>query len=61
VEKVLRAIHRQVMSLALKVLGAGSAGFSYVGRPSMLSTRPSVEGRFSTMAAVDKGESKGGG
>lgn len=52
---VLRKIHRLVMSFSLRGIAGGSSGASYVGnscnscdpRGSMLSTRPSVEGRFS--------------
>jgi hypothetical protein len=52
------------MILSLSDTGEGSAGFSYVGsssisnsvlsRGSTLSTRPSVEGRFSTVIAVNQ-------
>jgi hypothetical protein len=53
-----------VMILSFRDTGDGSAGFSYVGsssisnsvlsRGSTLSTRPSVEGRFSTAVAVSQ-------
>ena len=64
VESVLSAIQKHVISLSLSDIGVGSVtGFSNVGssssswdsRGSMLSTRPSMEGRFSTacLSVVD--------
>ena len=57
-DRVLTAIQKQVMIFSLSGIAAGSEGASYLGsssrsssscddRGSMLSTRPSVEGRFS--------------
>lgn len=64
VDKVLTEIQKHVISLSLSDTGDGSAGFSYVGsssisnsvlsRGSTLSTRPSVEGRFSTAVGVSQ-------
>lgn len=65
VENVFTAIQKHVISLSLSVTGAASVtGFSTYGssssssslefRGSMLSTRPSVEGRFSTISAVSQ-------
>lgn len=57
VERVLSAIQKHVISFSLSDTGVGSVkGFSKVGssssswdsRGSTLSTRPSIEGRFST-------------
>jgi hypothetical protein len=62
VDSVLMEIQKHVISLSLSETGEGSTGFSYVGsssisnsvlsRGSTLSTRPSVEGRFSTARRV---------
>jgi hypothetical protein len=61
VESVLIAIQKHVISFSLRGRGAASTtGFSMYGssssscdsRGSMLSTRPSVEGRFSTVDAI---------
>jgi len=62
VDRVLSAIQKHVISFSLRGSGGCSvvAGFSTYGssssswdsRGSMLSTRPSVEGRFSTVVAV---------
>lgn len=64
VDSVFTDIQKHVMILSFRDTGDGSAGFSYVGsssisnsvlsRGSTLSTRPSVEGRFSTAVAVSQ-------
>lgn len=64
VDSVLSPIQKQVMSLSLSDRAGSGAGFSKVGssssscdsRGSTLSTRPSIEGRFSTASVLAVGQ-----